>query len=142
MNDGNTVSHSQIVMEEAAAKYAPRCPPKYEVLMQFQESIATLRRKGASYRTITDILHTVNVSVSLDTVARFCREVVEQRQPRKTKRRPFVRPPFERTAQPTRIAHVPVSQSGNGTGSHTTEASSKESTVRMKGPRIADPANV
>lgn len=142
MIDDNTIQHSQKVMEEAAANYAPRCPAKYEVLMQFQESIATLRRKGASYRTITDILHTVNVSVSLDTVARFCREVVEQRQPRKTKRRPFVRPPSERTAQPTRIDHAPVIRSGNGTGNNNTEASTKEPTVKMKGPRIADPANV
>lgn len=142
MSDGNTVSHSQRVMEEAAANYAPRRPAKYEVLMQFQESIATLRRKGASYRTITDILHTVNVSVSLDTVARFCREMVEQRQPRKTKRRPFVRPPSDRTGQPIRIAHMPASQNTNGTGKHDTEPPTKEPTVSTKGPRIADPANV
>lgn len=142
MSDGNTILHSQKVMEEAAAHYAPRCPAKYEVLMQFQESIATLRRKGASYRTITDILHTVNVSVSLDTVARFCREVVEQRQPRKTKRRLFVRPPSDRIVKPTRIVHAPISPSGNGTGNNAVQASPNEPTLRIKGPRIADPANV
>ena len=142
MNDGNTVSHSQRVMEETAANYAPRCPPKYEVLMQFQESIATLRRKGASYRTIADILHTVNVSVSLDTVARFCREVVEQRQPRKTRRRSFVRPLSERTAQATRGDHRPNRVSENGAGNHVTDRPAKEPPVRTKGPRIADPTNV
>jgi hypothetical protein len=142
MNDGNTVSHSQRVMEETAANYAPRCPPKYEVLMQFQESIATLRRKGASYRTITDILHTVNISVSLDTVARFCREVVEQRQPRKTSRRPFVRPPSERIAQATRGDHGPNSPNKNGTRDRITDQPTTEPPVRTKGPRIADPTNV
>jgi hypothetical protein len=142
MNDGNTVSHSQRVMEETAANYAPRCPPKYEVLMQFQESIATLRRKGASYRTITDILHTVNVSVSLDTVARFCREVVEQRQPRKTRRRSFVRPPSEKMMHAPSSDHRPKSPSENGAGNHITDRSAERPPVRTKGPRIADPTNV
>jgi hypothetical protein len=142
MNDGNTVSHSQRLMEETAANYAPRCPPKYEVLMQFQESIATLRRKGASYRTITDILHTVNVSVSLDTVARFCREVVEQRQPRKTRRRPFVRPLSEKMTHAPRSDHRPNSPSENGARNHITDRPAKELPVRTKGPRIADPTNV
>jgi hypothetical protein len=126
MNDGNTVSHSQTVIEQAAANYTPRCPPKYEVLMQFQESIATLRRKGASYRTITDILHTVNVSVSLDTVARFCREVVEQRQPRKTRRQPFMRPPSERITQATRGGHGPNSRNENGARDRITDQPTKE----------------
>ena len=142
MNDGNTISHNQRVMEEAAATYAPRCPPKYEVLMQFQDSIATLRRKGASYRTITDILHTVNVSVSLDTVARFCREVVEQRQPRKTRRRAFVRPPSEPIMQATRGNHGSNTPKENGTRDRITDRPTKELPVRTKGPRIADPTNV
>ena len=142
MSDGNTVSHSQKVIEQAAANYTPRCPPKYEVLMQFQESIATLRRKGASYRTITDILHTVNVSVSLDTVARFCREVVEQRQPRKTRRRSFVRPPSERITQATRGDHGPNNPNENGARDTITDRPTKEPPVRTKGPRIADPTNL
>jgi hypothetical protein len=142
MNDGNAVSHSQRVIEEAAANYVPHCPPKYEMLMQFQESIATLRRKGASYRTITEILHTVNVSVSLDTVARFCREVVEQRQPRKARRRSFVRPPSERITQTTRGDHGPNSPNENGARDAITDRSTKEPPVRTKGPRIADPTNL
>jgi len=142
MSDGNTVLHSQKVIEQAAANYTPRCPPKYEVLMQFQESIATLRRKGASYRTITDILHTVNVSVSLDTVARFCREVVEQRQPRKTRRRPFVRPPSERLMQAAPGGHGANSPNENDAGNRITDRPIKDPPVRTKGPRIADPTNL
>ncbi len=142
MNDGHNLSHHQRVMEDAAANYAPRCPPKYEVMMQFQESIATLRRKGASYRTITDILHTVNVSVSLDTVARFCREVVEQRQPRKTRRRTFVRRPPERITQPPRGDPGSNSPSENGVRDHVPERPTEEPSTRAKGPRIADPTNV
>jgi hypothetical protein len=142
MNDGNTVSHSQTVLEQAAANYTPRCPPKYEVPMQFQESMATLRRKGASYRTITDILRTVNVSVPLDTVARFCREVVEQRDARKTRRRPFVRPPSERITQATRGAHELNSPNENGAGDRITDRLTKEPPVRRKAPRIADSTNV
>ena len=140
MNDGNNLSHHQRVMEEAAANYAPRCPAKYEAMMQFQESIATLRRKGASYRTITDILRTVNVSVSLDTVARFCREVIEQRQPRKTKRRLFVRPPSERMTQAPRV--VRESSPSEKGAREDEERPTNEPSLRTKGPRIADPTKV
>jgi hypothetical protein len=142
MSNCTNVSHSQKVIELAAANYTLRCPPKYEVMMQFQESIATLRRKGASYRTITDILHTMNVSVSLDTVARFCREVIEQHQPCKTRRRSFIRPPSERTAQATRDNHRPNSPSENGARDRITDQPTKEPPVRTKGPRIADPTNL
>lgn len=130
MNDGHDLQESQTRLAEAAANFTPACPPKYEALMPFIESIATLRRKGASYRTITDILHTVRVSVSLDTVARFCREKVEQRQPRKTKRRPSVRASTAPTAHPASEPPTPP-QTAPG-----------EPAVRAKGPRIADPSNV
>jgi len=134
MNNGHDLQESQTRVAEAAANYMPACPPKYEALIPFTESIATLRRKGASYRTITDILHTVRVSVSLDTVARFCREKVEQRQPRKFKRRPFVRATPAPAAQPTSKPPAP------------SPTAAKEPVgapaVRAKGPRIADPSNV
>jgi hypothetical protein len=134
MNNGHDLQESQSRVAEAAANYMPACPPKYEALMPFAESIATLRRKGASYRTITDILHTVRVSVSLDTVARFCREKVEQRQPRKFKRRPFVR------AAPAPAAH-PASEPPASPPPVPSEPASAPA-VRGKGPRIADPSNV
>jgi hypothetical protein len=142
MSHGHDAQESQNRVAEAAANYAPRCPPKYDELMQFKESIATLRRKGASYRTIMDILHTVKVSVSLDTVARFCREVIEQRQPRKIKRRPSVRPLSEPATEPPQPAHPPVSQTGTGYREAPKPAPTEEPPVRSKGPRIADPANV
>lgn len=134
MNNGHDLRESQTRLAEVAAKYTPACPPKYEALMPFAESIATLRRKGASYRTITDILHTVRVSVSLDTVARFCREKVEQRQPRKFKRRPFVR------AAPAPTVH-PASEPSAPSLAAASEPASAPA-VRAKGPRIADPSNV
>ncbi len=134
MNNGHELQESQARVAEAAANYIPTCPPKYEALMPFAESITTLRRKGASYRTITDILHTVRVSVSLDTVARFCREKVEQRQPRKFKRRSFARP----TAAPATHAAPERSQPAPAAPVEANGAPA----VRAKGPRIADPSNV
>jgi hypothetical protein len=142
MSDGNTISHSQKVIEQAAANYTPRCPPKYELLMQFQESIATLRRKGASYRTTADISRTVSASVPLDAVARFCREVIEQRHASKTSRRPFVRPPSERITQATRGGHGPNSPNENGAPDRITSQPTKELPIRTKAPRIADSTNL
>ena len=142
MSHGHDAQESQNRVAEAAANYAPRCPPKYDELMQFKESLATLRRKGASYRTIMDILHTVKVSVSLDTVARFCREVIEQRQPRKTKRRITVRAMSDPATEPPSSAPPPVCPTGSGQREATNEAPAEVPLVRTKGPRIADPANV
>lgn len=134
MNNGHDLQESQTRLAEAAANYMPACPPKYEALMPFQESIATLRRKGASYRTITDILHTVRVSVSLDTVARFCREKVEERQPRKFKRRPVVRTALAATGHPASEPSAPSPAAPSEPAA--------VPVVRGKGPRIADPSNV
>lgn len=142
MNEDHSTQERQRLLEEAAASYAPPCPNKYEALLPFQESIATLRRKGASYRTITDILHTVKVSVSLDTVARFCREMIEQRQPRKTKRRAFVRASFEHTSATPHPYAASAAPDDNGSVAQARDGSDTQPNVRAKGPRIADPNNV
>jgi hypothetical protein len=142
MNEDHSTQERQKLMEEAAASFAPPCPNKYEALLPFQESIATLRRKGASYRTITDILHTVKVSVSLDTVARFCREMIEQRQPRKTKRRAFVRTVSEQTSAMPQAHAASAAPHENGSASQARDGSDTQPNVRAKGPRIADPNNV
>lgn len=142
MNDSHDEQERQKRLAEAAANFTPACPPKYEALMPFRESIATLRRKGASYRAITDILHTVRVSVSLDTVARFCREMVEQRQPRKTRRRPVVRPPLPSASDAPSGPSPAALPNGAGTAHASDAAPVSEPPAKSKGPRIADPRNV
>ena len=46
--------------------------PKWNELLPFKESIAEFRKRGASFKAITIILRDKSISVSHDTVARFC----------------------------------------------------------------------
>ncbi|TLD71347.1 hypothetical protein FEM03_07395 [Phragmitibacter flavus] len=137
----STVEHQRVVAE-AAASYTPPEPQSYTLLMPHRESIATLRRKGASYRTIANILHTVQAKVSLDTLSRFYREVIEQRPARKSRRRSFIRnlseqieaapPPPDRTG--VRPSTPPAKKD--------LKASDTTMPARSKGPRIADPSSI
>jgi hypothetical protein len=48
---------------EAVRDYAPSAPRKWQMLLTLQPGIAELRRKGASYQTITEILWAADVPV-------------------------------------------------------------------------------
>ena len=60
----------------AARDYSPKASSRFGKLLPFKESIAELRHKHASYRTIAGILREIGVTVSHNSVARFCREVI------------------------------------------------------------------
>ena len=48
---------------------------RHAKLMPMKEGIIELRQKGASLRLIRELLATVGVAVSIDTIARFLAEV-------------------------------------------------------------------
>jgi hypothetical protein len=60
---------------EAVRDYAPTVPRKRQKLLTLKPGIAELRRKGASYRTITDILRAARGA----SVAHDCRVVLPGR---------------------------------------------------------------
>jgi hypothetical protein len=91
MNNEPTTDERQKLIAAAADSYTAPPPQSHTLLMPIRESLATLRHKGASYRTIAQILRNVDIEVSLDTLSRFCREYVEEPPPRKDKRRPVSR---------------------------------------------------
>lgn len=57
----------------AVRDYAPNVSRKVQQLLSLQSGIAELRRKGASYKVISELLKDSGISVSRATVARFCR---------------------------------------------------------------------
>ena len=88
MNDNRIDAElAQNQFANAVRNFTPKPSAKFQKLLPFKDGIAELRRKGASYAIIADILRSTNVVVSHDTVARFCREVLEltprTRRPRK-----------------------------------------------------------
>src|SRR5260370_15013093 len=60
---------------DAVRAFAPPPPKRYAKLMPLREGIVELREQGASLRLIRELLATVEVSVTTDTIARFRAEV-------------------------------------------------------------------
>jgi len=119
MNDASSAELVQNRFATAVRNFTPKPSAKFQKLLPFKDGIAELRRKGASYETIADILRNTNVAVSHDTVTRFCREVLEltpaQRRRRQTSSRratpkPHSRPPTlhapDHTARGPHIADI------------------------------------
>jgi len=76
MNEPSTSDQTNHRFAEAVRAYAPTVPRKWQKLLRLKPGIAELRRKGASYQAITEILRAADVPVSRTTVPRFCRAVL------------------------------------------------------------------
>ncbi len=125
-------------LQEAVKNYAPPAPEKYRTLEEVKDCIVELRAKKASYQTITTMLRdAAGLEVSHQTVARYCREVLEAKRTKAAK-------PLKRTraAQPL-PAHAAIHKVADGQSSATqrelltsTPASSAIPPSRARGPRI------
>src|SRR5208283_1187693 len=76
MNEPSVSDQTNHRFAEAVRAYTPIVPRKWHKLLTLKLGIAELRRRGASYQAITEILRAADVPVSRTTVARFCREVL------------------------------------------------------------------
>jgi hypothetical protein len=74
-------------LTEAVKNYTPPTPEKYRALNEVKESIIALRERKASYATIRAMLHeNAGIEVSHQTVARYCREVLDSGKAKKPRR--------------------------------------------------------
>lgn len=142
MNNEPTTGERQKLIAAAADSYTAPPPQSHTVLMPIRESLATLRRKGASYRTIAQILRNVDIEVSLDTLSRFCREHVEEPPPRKDKRRPAIRGASGQPDETTPPAHPAPAEPDSPAPAQPSKETETSPPPRGKGPRIADPSNI
>jgi hypothetical protein len=113
--------------------------------MPLKEGIVELREKGASLRLIRELLATVDVSVSIDTIARFLVEVNGVKmKPRPAKQSGRTRNAVRSANGEQNAAFAAVTEpppAGQQTASpQQTAAPSGRS--RIRGPRIADPHNL
>lgn len=138
MNTNQTTTEQQRAIAQAAADFTPPEPQRYTLLMPHRESIATLRRKGASYRAIAKILGTVEVHVSLDTLSKFYREAIEEKPARRNRRQPFNPPAAEHLTESS-SEKEPTPSSPDTAARKDTEANGHGC---GKGPRIADPSSI
>ena len=86
MNEPSKLDQTNQRFAEAVRDYAPTVSRKRQKLVPLKLGIAELRRKGASYQTITDILRAADVPVSRTTVVRFCQDVLQPAHRRKQRR--------------------------------------------------------
>ena len=113
MNAPIVSAEAKARLTEAVKNYTPPAPEKYRALNEVKESIIALRERKASYETIRAMLHeNAGIEVSHQTVARYCREVLDAAKPKKP-RRPKT-PPAGTTGSPPKgnwPARPPFSQS-------------------------------
>ena len=122
MNAPIVSAEAKARLTEAVKNYTPPAPEKYRALNEVKESIIALRERKASYETIRAMLHeNAGIEVSHQTVARYCREVLDSAKPKKLRRpkTPTTEPPA--SAQGELAARPPISQ------------------PRPRGPRICRP---
>ena len=80
MNALTVSAEAKSRLQEAVRNYTPPAPEKYRALEEVKDSIVELRKKKASYQVITTILHdAAGIDVSHQTVARYCREVLDSK---------------------------------------------------------------
>ena len=74
-------------LTEAVKNYTPPPTKKYRTLEEVKESIIALRKKQASYQTIRAMLKdNAGIDVSHQTIARYCREVLDAAKVKKPRR--------------------------------------------------------
>ena len=79
MSDSSPSEDSQVRFKELANGYLPKLPRKLALLLPFKSQIEKLLERKASYDDIRLLLEDVKITVSKDTVHRFCRQVIGQK---------------------------------------------------------------
>ena len=87
MNESIVSAEAKARLTEAVKNYTPPPPEKYRALEELKDCIADLRDKKASYQTIRAMLHdNAGIEVSHQTIARYCREMLESSKTKKLRR--------------------------------------------------------
>lgn len=83
MNTTIVSAEAKARLTEAVKNYVPPSPEKYRALEEVKECVIELRNKKASYQTIRAMLHeNASIEVSHQTIARYCREMLESKPAR------------------------------------------------------------
>lgn len=130
---------------EAARTFTPPSPARHAKLMPLKDGIVELREKGASLRLIRELLLTVNVAVSADTIARFLVEASDASAPRRDPQRRSSRRTVTAAETQARTSAVRSTADASPQSPPPAEASSNDAPPerpRTRGPRIADPRNL
>ena len=145
----------------AVQAFTPPPLKRHAKLMPFKDGIIELRQKGASLLLIRELLVTVNVSVSSDTIARFLADLngepTVRQTSKRTQRKRLANPPAKQTQPPDKAATTaalplsppvpetppaPPVEPPPSTPSAAPPTPKPTERPRFRGPRIADPKNL
>ena len=145
MSDLTDIAERTQRFRDAVRAFTPSPPKRYAKLMPLKDGIVELREKGASLRLIRELLLTVDVAVSIDTIARFLAEVNGVKaKARPAKQSGQTRNTVRRTNGEQNAASAAVTEpppAGQQSASPPQTAAPSERT-RTRGPRVADPRNL
>ena len=119
---------------DAVRAFTPPPPMRYAKLMPLKDGITELREKGASLRLIRELLATVDVAVSTDTIARFLAEVNGDAAPARRSKQTRRHRASSATATEAPAPAQAVDPSP--------DIEPPAARSRIRGPRIADPHNL
>jgi hypothetical protein len=88
----------------AASQFARGTASRASRLLSVKDDIAALRKKGASYRTISELLTQSGIAASDTCVMRFCQRVLGEKRVRAGERKP---PAAPRAASPANLHTAP-----------------------------------
>ncbi len=146
MSDSIEQLANQRLFDAAVRNFERKLPARFRALMPYKDGIAGLRAKNASFRTIAQILKQTGVSVSHDTVARFCHAVIEQTQPRQKSRPKAASAVTEARRTQTQAPQASDANDKPGVSAVLQQRRNTDATTgasgKSRGPRIADPKNV
>ena len=136
MSDNSPSDDSQVRFKELTNGYQPKLPRKLALLLPFKPQIEKLLERKASYDDIRLLLEDVKVTVSKDTVHRFCRQVIGQKAVRQ-------RNGSAKEIPPLKISPVqPQPETIQTTLREQRERIPGPWSRRKRGPRIADSKNL
>jgi len=146
MSDLTDIAARTQRFRDAVRAFTPPPPTRYAKLMPLKEGIVELREKGASLRLIRELLATVDVSVSIDTIARFLVEVNGVKmKPRPAKQSGRTRNTVRSANGEQNAAFAAVTEPPPAGGQQTAspqQTAAPSGRSRIRGPRIADPHNL
>jgi hypothetical protein len=123
-----------------ARTFKPELPPKLAALLPFKTQIKELRARNAAYDDIRLILEEEKITVTLDAIYRFCRDVLGEKSNHLHKTRSAKS--SSQTIEPTRPSPSGVQPSIQATLQERRERYPGPWSKRKRGPRIADSKNL
>ena len=145
MSDLTDIAARTQRFREAVRVFTPPPPKRYAKLLPRKDGIVELREKGASLRLIRELLLSVDVSVSIDTIARFLAEVSGGKtKSRPTKQSGQTRNAVRRTSSEQSAAFAAVTEPPPGIQQPAAppQTAVPPERARTRGPRVADPRNL